>query len=53
MFQIGAMTPNEIRRENNLPKVEYGDNAFVQVNIQPLEKAIKTNPSEVEKNIKK
>lgn len=53
MFQIGAMTPNEIRRENNLPKVEYGDNAFVQVNIQPLEKAIKVNPSEVEKNIKK
>lgn len=39
MFNIGAMTPNEIRRENNLPKVEHGDNAFVQVNIQTLEKA--------------
>lgn len=43
MFNIGAMTPNEIRRENNLPKVEHGDNAFVQVNIQTLEKAT-TNP---------
>lgn len=41
MFNIGAMTPNEIRRENNLPKVEHGDNAFVQVNIQTLEKATK------------
>lgn len=39
MFNIGAMTPNEIRRENNLPKVEHGDNAFVQVNIQTLAKA--------------
>lgn len=39
MFNIGAMTPNEIRRENNLPKVEHGDNAFVQVNIQTLERA--------------
>lgn len=44
MFNIGAMTPNEIRRENNLPKVEHGDNAFVQVNVQTLEKAT-TNPS--------
>lgn len=42
MFNIGAMTPNEIRRENNLPKVEHGDNAFVQVNIQTLEKATTT-----------
>ncbi|MBK5721368.1 phage portal protein [Dysgonomonas sp. Marseille-P4677] len=53
MFQIGAMTPNEIRRENNLPKVEFGDNAFVQVNIQPLEKAVKLNAIDSEKNVKK
>lgn len=39
MFNIGGMTPNEIRRENNLPRVENGDNAFVQVNIQTLERA--------------
>lgn len=45
MFNIGAMTPNEVRRENNLPKVEYGDSAFVQVNVQTLERAI-TNPTE-------
>lgn len=43
MFNIGAMTPNEIRRENNMSKVEYGDNAFVQVNIQTLESAVE-NP---------
>ncbi|MFV0326881.1 MAG: phage portal protein [Bacteroides xylanisolvens] len=36
MFNVGAMTPNEIRRENNLPKVDHGDNAFVQVNVQTL-----------------
>ncbi|MFT4168214.1 MAG: phage portal protein [Dysgonomonas sp.] len=53
MFQIGAMTPNEIRRENNLPKVEYGDNAFVQVNIQTLERASKNNDIEIQKNVKK
>lgn len=53
MFQIGAMTPNEIRRENNLPKVEYGDNAFVQVNIQTLERASKNNDLEIQKNVKK
>lgn len=43
MFNVGAMTPNEIRRENNLPKVDNGDNAFVQVNVQTLERAM-TNP---------
>lgn len=41
MFNIGGMTPNEIRRENNLPRVEHGDQAFVQVNIQTLERATK------------
>lgn len=39
MFQIGAMTPNEIRRENNLPKIEGGDTTFIQVNMQPLKTA--------------
>jgi HK97 family phage portal protein len=39
MFQIGAITPNEIRRTNNLARVEGGDQAFVQVNLQPLDMA--------------
>ncbi len=41
MFQIGAAKPNEIRRENNLPRLENGDQAFVQVNVQTLENAVK------------
>jgi HK97 family phage portal protein len=43
MFNIGAKTPNEIRRENNLPRLDDGDSAFVQVNVQPLERASATN----------
>ena len=34
---IGAATPNEVRRENNLPRIENGDKAFVQVNVQTLD----------------
>lgn len=41
MFQVGAATPNEIRREMNLPKMENGDQAFVQVNVQTLDNAVK------------
>lgn len=40
MFQIGAISPNEIRLEMDLPYVEGGDNNFVQVNLQTLEKAV-------------
>lgn len=43
MFYISAATPNEIRRENNLPWVENGDHTFVQVNVQTLERAV-TDP---------
>lgn len=39
MFQIGAASPNEIRREINLGKVDGGDKTFVQVNVQTLEQA--------------
>ena len=41
MFQIGAASPNEIRREINLGKVDGGDKTFVQVNVQTLESATK------------
>jgi len=40
LFQIGAAKPNEIRRENNLQKVERGDQTFVQVNVQTLDNAV-------------
>lgn len=40
LFNIGAATPNEVRRENNLERMENGDKAFVQVNVQTLEKAV-------------
>lgn len=39
MFNIGAATPNEVRRENNLCRIDGGDSAFVQVNVQTLERA--------------
>lgn len=40
MFNLGAATPNEIRREVNLGRIDGGDTTFVQVNLQTLEKAI-------------
>lgn len=42
LFQIGAVSINEIRKILDLPSVENGDNHFVQVNIQTIENAIKT-----------
>ena len=41
MFNVGAATPNEIRRESNLGRMENGDKAFVQVNVQTLDNAAK------------
>ena len=49
MSNIGAATPNEVRRENNLPRIENGDKAFVQVNVQTLDNAVKdTLPLKIE-----
>lgn len=42
LFNIGVISPNEIRREIDLPALENGDNTFVQVNVQTLDKAITT-----------
>lgn len=39
LFQVGAISPNEIRRELDLPVTEGGDSNFVQVNLQTLKKA--------------
>lgn len=44
LFNIGVISPNEIRKELDLPSLENGDNTFVQVNIQPLNKAVSNNP---------
>ena len=41
LFNIGALTPNEARKQNNLPRIENGDKAFVQVNVQTLDNAVK------------
>jgi len=37
LFQLGALTPNEIRSEINMEPVEGGDRTFVQVNMSTLD----------------
>jgi HK97 family phage portal protein len=49
LFYIGGATPNEIRRENNLSRMDNGDKAFVPVNTQPLDIAVQ-NPKEMIKD---
>lgn len=44
LFNMGAITPNEIRRENDLDWREDGDEAFVQVNVQKLANAVSAEP---------
>ena len=46
MFNIGAITINEIRHKNNLPRLEGGDTPFVPVNLQTLENATRPVPVE-------
>ena len=46
LFNIGVISPNEIRKQLDLPAIENGDETFVQVNIQPLNKAINSYGSE-------
>ena len=41
LFQIGAITPNEIRKALDLPALVDGDNSFVQVNVMTLQNAVK------------
>lgn len=40
LFSLGSITPNEIRREVDLPPIDNGDRAFVQVNVQTLDRAV-------------
>lgn len=44
LFNIGAISVNEIRRELDLPALSNGDHTFVQVNIQTLDRAVSNNP---------
>lgn len=44
LFSVGAITPDEIRSEMNLPRVEGGNESFVQVNTMPLKEAVKPRP---------
>lgn len=46
LFNIGVISPNEIRKQLDLPAIENGDETFVQVNIQPLNKATNSYDSE-------
>ena len=45
LFQIGVISPNEIRKVLDLPAIENGDKTFVQVNILPLDNAVNNIPS--------
>ena len=49
MFNLGTMSINEIRREIDLPAINGGDNHFLQVNLQTLDKAISEPESTTEK----
>ena len=45
LFNIGVVSPNEIRRELDLPAVDGGENHFIQVNLMELKKASNNIPS--------
>ncbi len=45
LWNLGGMTTNEIRKAEGLPKIENGDSAFVPVNLQTLDKAVKADPN--------
>jgi HK97 family phage portal protein len=41
LFNIGVISPNEIRKELDLSKIDNGDNTYIQVNMASLNKIIK------------
>ena len=41
LFQIGVITPNEIRKALDLEPLDNGDKSFVQVNVTTLDNAVK------------
>lgn len=44
LFNIGAISPNEIRREQNLTPIEDGDNHFIQSNLLSVKEAANNRP---------
>lgn len=50
LAQNGIMTRNEIRRKENLPPVEGGDQLTVQSNLLPIDKLGKSNNDTTAKN---
>lgn len=46
MFNVGALSVNEIRKELNLEPIPGGDNHFIQVNMQTLDKATAGEPTD-------
>ncbi len=44
LFNIGVASPNDIRKQLDMEAIEGGDNTFVQVNIQTLERAVSSTP---------
>lgn len=53
LFQIGVATPNEIRKELDMPAIDNGDNAFVQVNIQTIDRAVNQTQEDVDSKVNK
>jgi len=47
MFKIGAITPNEIREKENMNPIAGGDQAFVMLNLVPLDKAEEMAESQI------
>lgn len=45
LWNISALTTNEIRKAEGLPRIEGGDVPFVPVNLQTLDKAVKADPN--------
>ena len=45
LFNIGVVSPNEIRKEIDLPYIDGADNHFIQVNMMEVKKAAQNTPS--------
>ncbi len=46
LFNIGVVSPNEIRKEIDLPSIDGGNNHFVQVNLATLQNATQLVPTD-------
>ena len=45
LFNIGVISPNEIRKQLDLPAIEGGDSHFVQVNLMEIKNAANNVPT--------